>query len=279
MALKHNQLKPFGIEVDVDLKRELSAADKDELRGLFARDGLIVIHNLKLTLDDQLDLCEIFGPIMRGSRENYLVSNVHKDGLLGDRELQFHNDIPYVPIPFLGASLYAIEVADSVGSTRFANGLRAYDRLPQNLRDRIHGLNALHVRERVPTRRNLISDMEPGDLCTVHPVVGAQKGTERPYLFVNQAMTARITGLPETESEALIEELLSYLYADGEIYEHVWKTGDIVIWDNLALQHARAALSSGARTLQRVSLATIGYWDQCPTEEPVFDMLRTFGKA
>src|SRR4051794_25164238 len=130
--MKHRPLTPFGVEVDIDLKRGLGAADKDELRRLFAVDGLLVIHNLQLSLDAQLDLCEVFGPVMRGSRENYIVSNVHRDGFLGDRELQFHNDIPYVPVPFLGASLYALEVAEGVSATRFANGLRAYDRLPQN---------------------------------------------------------------------------------------------------------------------------------------------------
>jgi taurine dioxygenase len=186
--------------------------------------------------------------------------------------------VPYVPAPFLGGSLHALEVAQGVSATRFANGFRAYERLPEKLRRRIEGLNALNVRERVATRRNRLTDMEPKDLCTLHPIVGRQKGTGRPYLFVNQSMTAYVVGLSEPESDALIEELLSYLYPEEHVYEHTWKTGDIVIWDNLAVQHARKAVSGGARTLQRVTIAEIGYWEQHPTELPLYEevMVNTF---
>src|SRR5688572_8026177 len=101
--ITHRRLEPFGVEVEVDpIARELTESDKVELRRLHAIDGLILFRNLSLSMDDQLDLCSIFGPVMRGSHENYLVSNVHKDGLLGNRELLFHNDIPYVPRPYLG---------------------------------------------------------------------------------------------------------------------------------------------------------------------------------
>jgi taurine dioxygenase len=270
------RLEPFGVETELDPAGGLGEAEQQELRRLYALDGLILIRGLRLSMDEQLDLCSIFGPVMRGSRENYIVSNMRQDGLLGTRELLFHNDVPYVPAPYLGGSLHALEVEDGVAATRFASGLRAYERLPQPLRERIEGLNALQVRERVEGRRNRLTDMIPGDLCTLHPVVGRREGDGRPYLFVNQAMTACIVGLPEAESEALIEELLSHLYAADEIYEHVWRTGDIVIWDNLAVQHARKPLGPGARTLQRVTLAEIGYWEQWPTDLPTFEALHTF---
>jgi len=273
--ITHRPLKPFGVEVQLDLAAGLDAADRAELRRLYQQDGLILIRGLRLSMDEQLDLCSVFGPVMRGSRENYLVSNVHKDGLLGTRELLFHNDVPYVPAPYLGGSLHALEVDEGVAATRFASGLRAYARLPAELRARIDGLNALQVRERVEGRRARLTDMLPGDLCTLHPVAPLREDGRR-YLFVNQAMTACVVGLPEAESEALIEALLAHIYADGEIYEHVWSTGDIVIWDNLAVQHARKPLGPGARTLQRVTIAEIGYWEQWPADLPTYEALHTF---
>lgn len=273
--ITHRRLHPFGVEVELDLAGGLSEPDREELRRLYALDGLILIRGLRLSMDQQLDLCSVFGPVMRGSRENYIVSNVHREGLLGNRELLFHNDVPYVPAPYLGGSLHALEVEAGVAATRFANGLRGYERLSPALRGRIEGLNALQVRERVEGRRNRLTDMQPGDLCTLHPVVG-RRSDGRPYLFVNQAMTAAIVGLAEADSEALIEELLAQLYVEDEIYEHVWATGDIVIWDNLAVQHARKPLGPGARTLQRVTLAEIGYWEQWPTDLPTYEALHTF---
>jgi taurine dioxygenase len=272
----YSQLIPFGVEVSVDPKRGLGSADKEDLRQLFALDGLIVVRNLHLSMDEQLDLCETFGPVMRGSRENYIVSNVHRDGLLGDRELLFHHDITFVPAPYLGGSLHALDVSEGVSGTRFANGFRAYERLPSALRERIDRLNALHVRERAVGRRTRLTDSLPTDNCAVHAVVGRQQGTGRPYLFVNTSHTACIIGMSEVESDRLLDELFSYLYADADVYEHAWKNGDIVIWDNLAVQHARKAVAGGTRTLQRVTIAKLGYWDQCPVDLPSYQEIHTF---
>jgi taurine dioxygenase len=277
-AISHRPLAPFGIEVDVDLTSPLSDADENELRRLYAADGLLLFRNQSLTMDQQLDACSIFGPVLRDHIENYIVSNVREDGLLGNKELLFHNDIPFVPGPYLGGSLHALAVEEGASPTRFASAFRAYERLPQRLRDRIEGLNALQVRERAEGRRTRLADLQPLDNCAVHKVVGRQEGTERPYIFVNFDMTGCITSLPEAESDALLEELFAYLYDEDFIYDHRWRAGDLVIWNNLAIQHARHAVGAGERTLQRVTIAQYGYWDQCPVDLPTFDRLLTINQ-
>jgi taurine dioxygenase len=83
-------------------------------------------------------------------------------------------------------------------------------------------------------------------------------------------MTAQFTTLPLGESDALLEELFAVLYDPAHIYDHHWRAGDLVIWDNLAVQHARAAFGTAPRTLQRVSITQYGYWEQVPTDLPVF---------
>ena len=41
------------------------------------------------------------------------------------------------------------------------------------------------------------------------------------------------------------------------MYEHHWRNGDLVIWDNVALQHARPPIADGTRrTLRRVVCGT-----------------------
>jgi taurine dioxygenase len=214
------------------------------------------------------------GPVLRGSLDNYLVSNVHEDGLLGKRELLFHNDIPYVPAPYLGASLHALEVDDGVSATRFASSFRAWERLPDDLKRRVENLNALHIKGRAIGQRTRMTDLKPGDACAVHALIGRQEQTDRRYIFACVEMTGLIAGLPEAESEAVLQELFSHLYAPEEIYEHRWQVGDIVIWNNLAIQHARSEISGGRRTLQRVSIAEHGYWDQYPVDRPIYDAMQ-----
>ena len=264
---------PFGIEVKADLTGNFNPAEKEALRQLYRRDGLILVRDQKLSMDQQIEACSIFGPVLRDSRENYIVSNVHQDGLLGTRELLFHSDVPYVPAPYLGASLHALEVDNGVSATRFASGFNAYDRLPADLRKRIEGLNALHVRARAFTRPTRLTDLIPTDNCAVHALVGRQKVTGRPFIFACLEMTALIIGMSEQESDALLGELFSCLYADGQVYAHAWKPGDIIIWDNLAVQHARSEIEGGIRTLQRASIAEYAYWDQYPVDLPTYDEL------
>jgi taurine dioxygenase len=95
-------------------------------------------------------------------------------------------------------------------------------------------------------------------------------------------MTACLIGVPDAESDALIEEVLTYTYADDNVYEHKWQNGDIVIWDNLALQHARAPVTGGVRTLQRVTIARLSYDAQYPADAAWFadlqeDPVRSYG--
>ncbi|MBW8783257.1 MAG: TauD/TfdA family dioxygenase, partial [Novosphingobium sp.] len=204
MALFANarSLAPFGFELDATLDQALSDRGRDEFRELFAREGLLVIRGLNLTMNEQQDVCRTFGPIPDSIFENFYVSNRRADGFLGTRELQWHNDVPYLPSPYLVGALHAVEVDPDATSTKFVSGIRAYESLPQRLKERIAGLKALQVRQRAWERRNRLEDLQAGDLCTVHPVVRTQEGTGRPYLFVNENMTACIIGLSEADSDA-----------------------------------------------------------------------------
>jgi taurine dioxygenase len=265
---------PFGWEAGVALAGPLTEAQRQALVRVYRRDGLILFRDQRLSRAEQQAACDIFGPALRTELDNYLVSNVVEGGFLGKAELLFHNDIPYVPAPFLGGSLHALAVAEGAAATCFASALNAWERLPETLRARVENLNALHVRGHMLGRRTTLADLDPGDMATVHPVVGRQDGTGRPYLFVNLDMTACITRLAPAESDALLEDLFARLYAPENIYEHHWREGDLVIWDNLAVQHARSETGDAPRTLQRVTIAKYGYWEQVPTDMYLHDALQ-----
>jgi taurine dioxygenase len=274
-GITHHQLAPFGVEVRIDGAEGLSSADDDELRRLYARDGLLVVRGLTLSLEDQLEFCSLFGPVLRSEGETYVISNDPAKGILAGAELTFHSDIPYVPAPYAAGALYAVEVSDGVSATRFASGLRAYERLSPALRERVDGLNSIQMRTRMIDGRNRLTDAKPTDNCAVQAVVGRQAATGRPYLFTGETHTAAIIGLAEADSEALLEELFAVLYADDNIYEHIWRQGDLVLWDNLAVQHGRKAVTGGVRTLQRVSIGPFAYWDQYPVDRQTFEALKT----
>jgi alpha-ketoglutarate-dependent taurine dioxygenase len=55
------------------------------------------------------------------------------------------------------------------------------------------------------------------------------------------------------DSEALLDELFDHMYADENVYTFEWKQGDFIIWDNIAMQHARPDLRAedAPRTLRK----------------------------
>jgi taurine dioxygenase len=73
-------------------------------------------------------------------------------------------------------------------------------------------------------------------------------------LYVSQMMTSEVEGLPSDESEALLEDLFTHLYDPIHSWTHEWRERDLVVWDNLAVQHARPDLTTEGpvRTLRKV---------------------------
>lgn len=277
MALieRRHALQPFGVEISIDQQEAFTQDGQRALRALFDEEALLVIRGLQLTMAEQRELCLTFGHIPDSQFENFYVSNRRADGFLGSKELQWHNDVPYLPSPYRVAALHAVEVDPDATSTRFVSGIRAYAALPEPVQARLKGMNALQVRQRVSERANRLEDLLPGDICTVHAVVGAHEGSGRPYLFVNENMTAAVIGLTRDESDALLIELYGHLYAEAEVYEHRWQPGDLVVWDNLAIQHARGLVGEGARTLQRVTCTQFTYAQQYPADIIISQELNT----
>ena len=85
-----------------------------------------------------------------------------------------------------------------------------------------------------------------------HPATG------RPALFVNRLMAESIVGMPRAESEALLEQLFEHMEQRDNVYEHVWRVGDALIWDNLATLHARTDFDpKERRALRRTAIRGI----------------------
>jgi taurine dioxygenase len=70
-----------------------------------------------------------------------------------------------------------------------------------------------------------------------HPVVRTHPETGRRALFVSEHFTTRIVGLPQDESDALLQELFAHSTRAEHIYRHQWQPHDLVFWDNRSLMH------------------------------------------
>jgi taurine dioxygenase len=258
----HQPLSPFGLQLDIDLREPLDAERAQAFRDLFYREGLLVFRGQSLSEEQQVRVLGHLGRVL-GSTGEY--RSISSDGNLGSAALCYHSDLSFTAEPFKVISLHATAVNDGQTSTSFANGVRAFRTLPASLRARIEGRRAVAIISFVQSHREIPYEA-PADIpqqareaVMRHPVTG------EPILYVTQMQTGRIDGLDPAESEALLQELFAHLYAPENVYTHAWRNGDLVIWDNLALQHARPDLTGCVpRTLQRVCVADKSFFDLCP---------------
>jgi len=267
--LQVRELRPtIGAEVEgLDLRTELDSETVRALRELFDDRGFLLIRSADLGPEDQSYLTGLLvgdaPPTDRAAAvanthlyANY-VTNRDKDGYAPFGELLFHCDMMWADSPVQALSLYGMQVELPSVPTNFASMVNAVDALPADLRARVEPLSALHMtgQQRRGKHKDQLVHIEHETVrTTVKPVVWQHPRTQRPILYVSQQMTASIEGLDADESEALLEELFSYLYAPDNVVGHGWGTGDLVVWDNLGVQHARANVEfeGPERTLRKV---------------------------
>lgn len=163
----------------------------------------------------------------------------------------FHHDKCYTEFPDKATFLYAIELPSTGGNTMFANMSQAYDHLPQTMKDKLTGWKALHVYDLATAEKVDISGDFNGIPHFSHPALITHSVTRKKALYVNRLMTARIAGLPMEESDMILEELFACAEARDIIYEHVWRLGDLLMWDNRCSAHARTDFPPTQRRLLR----------------------------
>jgi taurine dioxygenase len=253
-------MMPFGVELDLDLRKPLTDAQQEELRWIYATHLLILVRDQKLSMDDQVRVLGHLGHLLLSGDSS---GQIRHDNGLHTSALAFHSDLTFCREPLHGISLHALEVGKT--STRFANARSAYERLDPDLRERVAGLEALNVFSVKLDTRNRDADVDRSLPRAIHSVVWHHAVTGEPFVYVCDNQTDSIVGLPPDESEGVIAELFAALYDPAQILEHEWRQGDIVIWDNLAVQHGRRDIAQhGPRVLQRVALGTRGMYEQNP---------------
>ena len=271
MTDAHLELKPlrqFGVEVSgIALAAAQSAETIAALRATWGQHGVIVFREQPALAEaDLVRFSRYFGELEIHVRREYLspsnpeilyVSNKvdagRSIGILADHEVGWHHDQIYLERPALGSLLYSVEIPASGGNTEFINLADAYDALPETTKTRLEDLRAIQSyayfngQWSEPTNREQ-SDRTP-DID--HPLVRTHPETGRKAIYANPGMTAAVKGLSEDASRSLLDELFRHAIQDRFRYEHQWRVGDAIMWDNASTMHRRGAFDAGASRLMK----------------------------
>lgn len=172
-------------------------------------------------------------------------SSIYNPGADGISELVWHNDQSHRPMRKVISVFEALDVEPGVTPTEFRDLYTAYEMLPQHLRTLLEQRLVVYYDPRMPSPAEL-----PRLADATHAVFTAHPHTGRRTIYVND-FADRFTGLPHAESTAVMAELRAHIDANAPRFVHQWRTGDMVVWDNIGLQHRRDAVPGGQRRHMR----------------------------
>jgi taurine dioxygenase len=260
---------------------------QDDVRALFADEGVILFENSAST-EGCLKLSEMIGPLRVHPAKDVVskdqpaftyVNYEPETGWMfevgGERVGNFqpwHKDLIYVDKINRGGILKPVVIPSRLGHTSFIDGIEAYERLPQALRDRIEGLHVVYqydidvgnqkfglinparvlrysaVTERVRARSKEFPEV-------LHPMVYTQPETGRKVLNVSPYFALRIFEMPNAEGDRLLEEIAQHTSDERFAYQHTWKLTDMILWDNWRMLHsATGCPADEQRTFERTTI-------------------------
>ncbi len=252
---------------NIDISKQVSDSDAETIYQAFLEHQVIFFRGQTITPADQRRVCGIFGEVgaynrpkdrqhpKHASDEIMLISNVVEDGrVIGahpDGEMMWHTDTPYLATPHKATTLYSVEVPLVGGNTKFSNQYMVYEALSDDLKQTLRGKLAMNCYEFGTT----VKTFDKYDRNSVphhpHPVLRKHPESGKTATYVCPLMTEEIIGMDGDESDKILASIYRLQEDSNFIYEHVWNVGDMIIWDNRCLLHARTDFPKEQRRLLR----------------------------
>jgi taurine dioxygenase len=259
--------KHIGAEIrGIDLRQK---PDDETIKAIYQAwlDHLVIIFpGQKLEQEDLLRATTFFGEnggLSRPAKDRpkgfdkllpgiMLISNIRENGepigALPDGEMMFHHDMIHAEVPSKATLLYSVEIPSAGGNTLFASGYAAYDTLDRTVRDKLEGRKAHHHYNYGSVQKGDGKGTESFGEC-MHPVFRTNEDTGRKAVYVNRLMSVGVEGMPKEESEPLLNAVFDHAEKREFVYEHVWRLGDLLLWDNRCSSHARTDFPTTERRL------------------------------
>ncbi|MBT4137196.1 MAG: TauD/TfdA family dioxygenase [Candidatus Latescibacteria bacterium] len=258
MALKiRARTDVLGAEISgLDFSRGLDAQDVVVLRDAFLQYHLLCLRSEPLTPKAFVALSRYFGEpkchVLRRRRHDEVPEVAVMDSTYQhaedkpvdfrlDRKSAWHTDDSYFEKPAKVTLLQGLKIPDSGGQTRFCNTQKAFEDLSETEKHRVDGLQVVHAYDtvRAPARaakRTPEEEAETPDV--IHPLIRTHEDTGTKAFYFNPNRTDRVVDMERTKSDALLDWVDEMVTQSKYRYDHEWRVGDILIWDNRSVLHS-----------------------------------------
>jgi len=263
MAINVTPLHPhIGAEITgIDLREDLAPEIFAAVESAFNRHAVLVFPRQPLSDEQQMAFSRRFGPLetnpaYAGERKKRIphreiadISNLDVHGNVmpaDDERLLFsrgnqlwHTDSSFKYVPARCSLLSAREIPPEGGETEFADMRAAYDALPEEKKRALEGLVVEHsiFRSRSLIGFTAFNDEIQRELPPVPQLlVRRHPGSGRKTLYL-AAHASHVVGWPLKGGRKLVEELMQFATQPQFVYQHRWRVGDLVMWDDRCTMH------------------------------------------
>lgn len=245
----------FGAEIqDIQLTADMDDETFAAIQQAWADHELLLFRQQTMMDDDHVAFSRRIGKLEIHVRQEWLskthpeilvLSNMKVDGKsiggLANSEINWHYDQIYLPSPAVGSLLLGKTIPPEGGSTYFADMCGVYEALPQHLKDKIDGRQAVQSYDHFNTdhtikTKDAIKKKTPE---VTHPMVRTHPITGRRALYICPGMTTEIVGLEDDDSRKILDALFEFSTQPEFVYRHDWQVGDALLWDNACTMHRR----------------------------------------
>ncbi|HTV29687.1 MAG TPA: TauD/TfdA family dioxygenase [Xanthobacteraceae bacterium] len=241
-----------GAEVTgLDFTRPVDGETRTILNKAFVDHHVLVMRGQHFAPGDFKAAVQLFGELQAHDKKEHHVpghpdvSYVSNDEFVNGRRIipgeTFHTDHSNHPRPPKATTLFAVELPSGGGDTQYVNVHDAYDDLPEQTKQKIDGLKAVHayLSKHSPRPLGYLSEESRRNLPPpgVHPLVRTHPENGRKALFLNPVRMESIVGMEDADALKLIDELMQHATQKKYEYRHKWRHGDWVMWDNRSVMH------------------------------------------
>jgi alpha-ketoglutarate-dependent taurine dioxygenase len=256
----------------VDLREPLSDADRDQIKAAILQYKVVFFRDQFLSQDQHAAFAARFGPLYvhpstvkpdadkTPAIHNIAALDEQKYAhVLAKQEVEgwdpYHADTSWRLVPTWGAVLRAVDLPDVGGDTIWVDAGLAYERLPEDLRQRLDGLYVTH------DFRDSLQGAGHQYPVVSHPIIRTHRETGKKLAFVNFSLHPWILGLDRDESRDLLT-VIHDLYRKPELQVRFsWRPGSLAFWDNrAALHYAVRNYGDFPRLLHRILIADEPQW-------------------
>ena len=251
---------------DVDLKN-LDQSKTNEIKDTLNQFGVIFIKEQNLDPESYQNFAKSIGqpviyPRLKGLDEKYPFINVI-ERKPGDKNLSFGSSWLHQDTSYLAddrpryTMLMGKEIPIGQGNTIFSSGFNAYEKLPNNIKNKIKNATGIFSSAGPISVTRLEREKEMGiksseSMEAEHPIVKTVKGKKT--LYVSPGHLMRIKNVNEQDADYLMNYLIEHVNKAKFIFSYEWSKGDICLWDNLSILHMASEIKNCKRVMHRITI-------------------------